>query len=449
MFQKHSHTEHIAMVEGEDTTVAPRGHERRWLLTSDFRWMWWSQVLSQVADGVSRLALLWFVYAVTGSALQTSIIGLLQTLPPILFGPFIGVWVDRLPKKAILIVSDVARGLLIGGIPCWVSIDSFTVETLYVLVFLYGVATAMFVPTLSASVPSLVSRTRFVAANALLQSTTSIGIVIGPALSGLGIAFAGSQEVLCANALIYLGSAACLIPIRLPHHRTAGPHGSLVATAFRDLLEGLRFALVSHRTILILTLMASIYTFGTGAFTTLFPVFGKNMLALGPVEVGYLWSWLGVGLLLVSLGLVAITQWRIRQRVQVVAISATIGGVATCALVWSPDLLVATMIVTIIGMAFGIWTPIAWGLIQEFSPAHMVGRVMAIYATVATMTSMAGMTFFGWLTERYNSESSVVGIGIVLFLLALASVWFSHRVTEMPGATETATYTSGVRTLTA
>ena len=88
--------------------------ENRWLLTRDFRLIWWSQVLSQVADGVSRLALLWFVYSVTGSALQTSVVGLLQTLSPILLGPFIGVTVDRLPKKAILIVTDGA--LEIGAV---------------------------------------------------------------------------------------------------------------------------------------------------------------------------------------------------------------------------------------------------------------------------------------------------------------------------------------------
>src|SRR5574339_1265925 len=92
----------------------------QWLLSRDFSLIWWSQVLSQVADGVSRLALLWFVYSVTGSPLKTSIIGLLQTLPPILLGPLIGVSVDRLPKKAILIGSDVARAIFIGLIPCWV-----------------------------------------------------------------------------------------------------------------------------------------------------------------------------------------------------------------------------------------------------------------------------------------------------------------------------------------
>ena len=418
--------------------------QNRWLLSRDFSLIWWSQVLSQVADGVSRLALLWFVYSVTGSALKTSVVGLLQTLPPIVLGPLIGVSVDRLPKKAILIVTDVTRGILIGLVPCLLSIEVFTVDMLYVLVFLYGIATAMFVPTLSSSVPFLVDRPRFVAANAMLQSTTSIGIIIGPVLSGLGIAFAGSQEVLCANALIYFSSALCLLPIRLPRSVWSHPNVSPVAAAFQDLTEGIRYALISQRTILMLILMASIYTFGAGAFTTLFPVFGKKMLALGPVEVGYLWSWLGIGLFLVSLALVSLTRWDARKRLQLVSVSSVIGGAALCGLVWTHSLTVATLLVAIIGMGFGTWTPIAWGMIQEFSPAQMVGRVMAIYTAIATATSLVGISFFGWMTELTDESTSVLGIGFVFFLLGVAAAWFSLQVTAASASEREATTLSGV-----
>jgi MFS family permease len=403
-------------------------HGKRWLLSRDFALIWWSQVLSQVADGVSRLALLWFVYTVTGSAMKTSVIGLLQTLSPIVLGPLIGVTVDRLPKKVILIVTDVARGILIGLIPCVLSIEVFTVDMLYVLVFLYGIATAMFVPTLSSSVPFLVDRPRFVAANAMLQSTTSLGIVIGPLLSGVGIAFAGSQEVLCANALIYFASALCLIPIRLPWSRLSHQSSSAVAATFHDLIEGLRYTLISQRTIVVLIALASIYTFGAGAYTTLFPVFGKKMLALGPVEVGYLWSWLGIGLFVVSLALVSLTQWDVRRRILVVSVSSIIGGAALCGLVWTESLTVATVLVTIIGMGLGTWTPIAWGMIQEFVPAQMVGRVMAIYTAVATGTSLAGISFFGWLTEEANEYTSVMGIGLVFVMLGVAAAMFGRTL---------------------
>ena len=417
--------------DSSQTLTAPHAPTRGapWLLTRDFRLVWWSQLLSQVADGVSKLALLWFVYSVTGSPLKTTIIGVLQTVPPIVFSPLIGVFVDRFPKKTILIVTDVARAILIGVIPCMIPAERFTVESLYLLVFLYGIATAMFVPTLSSSVPFMVSRPQFTAANALLQSTTSIGIIMGPALSGVGIAVSGSQDVLCLNAATYLASVACLLPIRLISVPTGSRSASLFKTLMRELIEGMQYAF-RHHGILLIILMASLYTFAAGAFTTLFPVFGKKLLDLGPVEVGYLWSWLGVGLLLVSMLLVRLTNWDMRRRMQAISLSGLIGGAAVCGLVWTHGLLWATLLVAVIGMGLGMWTPIAWGMIQEISPAHMVGRVMAIYTAIATAASMVGMTAFGWITEAYNEQTGLIGIGAVLFLMAVVAAWCRERVTK-------------------
>ena len=399
-------------------------HAHRWLLTRDFAFMWWSQVLSQVAEGISKLALLWFVYAVTGSPLKTTVIGLLQTLPPILFGPFIGVIVDRLPKKAILIVSDVARGLLIGLIPCLVSIENFTVEALYVLTFLFGVATAVFVPTLSSAVPFMVARPQFTAANALLQSTTSLGIIIGPAVSGIGIAFSGSQDVLCLNALTYFASAACLLPIRLRGTNQAVNESAGWRPFIRHLVEGLRYAFLTHRTLLILIVLASVYTFGSGAFTTLFPVFGRQLLGLGPVEVGYLWSWLGVGFLLASIGLIRLSAWNLARRLQAIAASCAVAGLAVVGLTWTDSFGMAAAYVVCIGIGLGTWTPIDWGIIQEVAPPGMVGRVMAVYTAMATATSMLGMSAFGWVAESFGSIASIVGIGGVMGVLAGGTAWF-------------------------
>ena len=95
----------------------PAETSHRLLFARDFGWLWWGQLVSQVGDGITRLALLWYVYTVTGSALQTTVVGLLQTLPPVIFGPLIGVYLDRLPKKSIMIASDLLRAVIIGASP--------------------------------------------------------------------------------------------------------------------------------------------------------------------------------------------------------------------------------------------------------------------------------------------------------------------------------------------
>lgn len=424
---------HQYLERGAGSPVLPPGQPpaeipHRWLLTRDFALMWWSQMVSQVGDAVSKLALLWFVYSITGSPLKTTMIGLLQTIPPILFGPMIGVYVDRLPKKPMLIGMDVLRAVVIGIVPCMVATETFTVGYLYGLVFLHAMATAVFGPAMTASIPFIVPRTRFTAANALLQSTTSLGVIMGPTLSGLGIAALGSQEVLCVNAATYLLSAACLMPIHLAHIPASPTDPEPTGAPIRDLLAGIRFVWGGQPLILLLTATASLYTFGTGALTTLFPVFGKKMLDLGPVEVGYLWSAFGIGLLVTSIGLIRVTEWSLPKRVRLIAASSSVSGAALCGLVWVFNRPAAGLLMVLVGIGAGTLTPIAWGVLQEIAPSHMIGRVLALYTTGAMTTAMAGMTFFGWVTQKFGERPSVIGIGLILFATATAAAAFSRWV---------------------
>ena len=392
------------------------------LLTRDFTLVWWGQMVSQIGDGVSKLALLWFVYSITGSPLKTTMIGLLQTLPPILFGPFIGVIVDRVPKKLLLISSDLIRALVLGVLPCLLPVDSFSIERLYLMVFVHAVASAVFGPALTAAIPSLVSRHEFTAANALLQTTTSIGIIVGPALSGVGIATMSSQEVLCVNAVSYVISALCFLFIRFPRTEAVPAGGGSLAGTLRDVVEGFQYVLHRQRVILMLIGAASMYTFATSAFSTLFPVFGKKLLDLGPIEVGYLWSAFGVGLLLVSLGLVSLSSWSLPKRIQLMALSSFISGLTLLGLLFTSNRLVAAALMVIIGMGAGTLTPVAWGVLQEISPTTLLGRVLAIYNLGAMTSAIAGMTIFGWVTQEFGERPSVFGIGVGLFLSAMVSM---------------------------
>lgn len=396
------------------------------LLTRDFGLVWSGQLISQIGDGVSKLALLWFVYAVTGSPLKTSVIGLLQTIPPIVLGPLIGVYVDRLPKKVLLITSDVLRALLIGLIPCLIPVESFTVSVLYVLVFLHAIATAVFGPALTAAIPAFVPKAKFTAANALLQGTTSFGIIFGPALSGLGIAAYGSQEVLCLNAGTYMVSAALLLLVRFRNPVTTVSSPAVRSTMLQDLIEGFRYSVVTQPRLLLLTSIAALYTFGTSALNALFPVFARKMLGLGPVEVGYLWSALGVGLLVTSIGLLWVTEWLVKDRMRLIMATSVLSGAALCALTVTSDPYLAGLLMGVIGCGMGAFTPIAWGIIQELAPRQMIGRVLGLYGTGAMTAAIGGISAFGWITEHQGPETGLLGIALVLLLTALGATRMSR-----------------------
>jgi len=155
-------------------------------------------------------------------------------------------------------------------------------------------------------------------------------------------------------------------------------------------------------------------------------VFARKMLGLGPVEVGYLWSALGVGLLLTSIGLLWVTNWMVNDRLKLIVSTSVVSGVALCGLIWTVDPYVAGLLMGIVGCGLGAFTPIAWGMIQELAPSQMVGRVLGLYGTGAMTAAIGGISAFGWITEQQGPKTGLLGIGIVLLLSALVAARMSR-----------------------
>src|SRR5690606_21776472 len=151
--------------------------------------------------------------------------------------------------------------------------ETFTVEYLYVLVLLNSVATALFAPALFASIPFIVEKDNLTAANALLQSTMSLGVIFGPLLSGIGIALFTSQEVLCINVMTYIGSAICLLFVTIPNvPQPVRTFKTALTRYFKELKEGFQFTFFGQPVIRLLILTAGLYSLVMSAFHTLLPV---------------------------------------------------------------------------------------------------------------------------------------------------------------------------------
>src|SRR5689334_12990032 len=106
---------------------------RQLLRDRNVRWLYAGQMISQVGDGASTVALLWFVSAMTDSALAMSLIGVLQTIPPLVFGPFAGVLLDRIEKRRAMIVIDAVRTVLLASIPILYAMGLLNLPELYML----------------------------------------------------------------------------------------------------------------------------------------------------------------------------------------------------------------------------------------------------------------------------------------------------------------------------
>jgi MFS family permease len=384
---------------------------------------------SQVGDSLNRVALLWFVYQLTGSAMKMVMIGLLQTIPPLVLGPLIGVYLDRANKKSVMVWVDIARTLLVLLIPLLYAFDELTLERLYAAVFLLAVVSTIFGPALSSAVPQIGRRHQLTAANALLQTTTNVGLLIGPLISGIGIALIGSQNVLYANAVTFFVSAVCLMGVRMRPINVSIHGETSRGTWSQELMAGVRFVCFEQK-VFVLMVAATLYSLAASAFAFMLPVFAEQNLSAGALELGVLWSALGAGMLATSTWLASLAQGDLAGRFTLIFRSMVVGGVAMCGLSLLSAPLIAGAFILIIGGSTALFMPIVWGVLQEVTPAPLLGRVFTTFSTGSMASAMAGMAGFGWAADTMGPHVSLLGIGLVLLgtacVAALSSRQFRH-----------------------
>jgi MFS family permease len=397
------------------------------LTTRNFGLLFFGQAVSQIGDSMNRVALLWFVYQLTGSAFKMTVIGLLQTIPPLIFGPLLGVYLDRMRKKPVMIWVDFIRAALVTLIPLLYAVQELTLERLYVLVFATSIVSTIFGPALASAVPLIVPRSQLTGANALIQSTGNIGLLIGPAVSGVGIAMIGAHNVLFLHAVTFIISALVLIPIQLRENQPVERPPADLVGFFQDLSVGFRFVFVQHRTVFLLMLTAALYSLGASAFVFLLPVFAAQLLDATPVELGWLWSSLGVGMLAASAWLAWVNQGNIRNRLRLIAAALAVGAVAVCVLATMRAPVMAAFLIVVFGSSTAVFTPVAWAMLQELTPEHLLGRVFTTFSTGAMASAMVGMGGVGWATDVLGPAVSLGGIGLVLLGTATVVAAFGQR----------------------
>lgn len=412
-------------------SAEPESRGWRLIQTRDFGLLWWGQVTSQIGEGLNKVALLWFVYELTGSALMIATVGLIQTVPPLIFGPLIGVYLDRLRKKPIMVWVDLIRTVLTLLIPVLYGLGLLRLEGLFILIFLTSMVSTVFGPALVSTVPLLVRRGELVSANALIQSTNNIGTLLGPAVSGILIALIGAQHVLYVNAATFLVSALCLIPIRCKETVPERQQNADSATSvFRDLLVGFRFVFGDRSTVLLLVTITALYNLGASAFVFVLPVYAKELLHMGPIQLGWLWSALGVGMLTASSWLALRQSTDAQSRMKILVSGTTMGGLATCTLGLLESPLLAAGLVILVGAGAALLNPVVFALLQELTPSHLMGRVLTTFSTGSMAAAMVGMSGFGWIADKIGPAESLVGLGLVLLLTASVAMLFSRKAMD-------------------
>jgi MFS family permease len=265
----------------------------------DFLKLWSAQTVSALGDQFTALAIpLIAALNLKATAGQMGILTAAERIPFLIFSLFAGVWVDRLPRRPILIIGDFGRALVLLSIPLAAVVRSVSMLQLYLVALLVGILSVFFDISWQAILPVLVSRKQIVEGNSKLEATRALASLAGPSLAGIAIQYISAPAVIIVDALSFFTSGGFISRIE----RREPPRDSLGdAPILAEIREGLSLVFTNPMLRSIALCAATGNLFGT-AQLTLYILFATRVLALGPAKIGLILSLGNVAGLLGALG---------------------------------------------------------------------------------------------------------------------------------------------------
>ena len=233
----------------------------------DFTLLWGGQVISSFGDAMTSFALLLLVNKLTGSTAALATMAIMLALPTLIFGLIAGVYIDRLDRKRIMIVSDLLRGILVLG---FLLVDSAEkVWILYLIGFLQATVGTFFTPARSAMLPNIVPKEGLLAANSIAQTSTIIFNLLGIGIAGAIIGVMDDYStIFMIDAGTFFLSLLFIMRIRYQSNSTKTDEDITASVVFRELSAGLKITF-SNR-ILLGTITGMVVTMlGLGAVNVL------------------------------------------------------------------------------------------------------------------------------------------------------------------------------------
>ena len=342
------------------------------LRNRDFDLYWSGVVLSQIGTRGAVAANFYQVYDLTGSVLQTGLVGAGQAVALLVLSPLGGAYADRLDRRRLLQWAQSAS--LLVALTLAVLTFSGQVQAWHVVVSaLLTTAAATFdQPARQAIIPAMVQKKHLASAIALLNPSREVAVLVGPALAGLLIAVGGPGLMYAVDAATYAVLIVVLALLRVPPLVKEGPPRSV----FGSIAEGAHY--VVHRPLITRLMALDLSATVFSAYRVLLPAIALDLLQVGPTGYGLLSSAPSAGALLATYTIFRTVE-RSGRLGRVVLVSTVLYGFAAILLAQSRWFALALLAALLLGAFDAMATTIRHAAVQVDTPDEIRGRVTAFY----------------------------------------------------------------------
>ena len=386
----------------------------------NFRWLWGGQVVSLLGDWFNLIASAILIAELTGSRLALGFLFTIRMLAPFFIAPLAGICADRYNRKHLLIITDLARAVIVIGF-LFVR-DASDIWLLYALTTLLFGVSGFFSPARSAILPDITTAQELGTANTLGAATWSVMLAVGAAIGGLTTGLFGSQTAFIIDGFTFAISAGLLFKIKLP-----GRSSATSGTPPRVKSSALRYMFQHPDILFIATHKAAISLLMSSGIQVILVEIAKNYFVIGvggALSLGMMYCMNGIGS---GIGPILARRWT-GDRDKPLRVSIGIGyviasiGIAIIA----PVSALGTVLFG--GFVRSVGGGIAWvfstQLLLQRAPNEIRGRIFGTEFALFTLMGGASSLITGALMDVLQLQIILWGMGILTLIPALLwSLW--------------------------
>jgi MFS family permease len=377
----------------------------------EFRLLWAGEAATAMAMWMDQVVRGWLLYELTNSPVQLGLVHGIQAIPILMLSPVAGSVADRYPRKLQMVGAQVLAGLMYAVLALLIITGRIRPWHVYATALWMAIVQTFHQPARAAMVADVVPSHQLTNAIGLTSIMFNVARSTGPALAGFLIAVLGTASCYAVQVGFYL--LAIIWTLRLhpaPSVAMSGRGRAALGASFgQSIIEGWTFSWRNEavRAGLLIVMCASLFIM---PFTTLLPVFARDVLGVGATGQGGLLTAMGLGALCSAVLLASLGDRLPRGLLMLGGV--TLYGLSVVAFAASGSFRLSLVLMTLVGLAHVSSYALVQTVIQTYSPSAFRGRTMAIFHMSSVVVTLGSM-LAGTLAVLVGAQWAVASMGTV------------------------------------
>ena len=381
-----------------------------------FYTIWAGQAVSLITSAILQMAIIFYLTEKTGSAMVLSMASLVGFLPYAVFGPAIGVLVDRHDRKKIMIGADLiiaAAGAVFAIVALYMELPVWIVM---IVLFIRSIGTAFHTPALNAVTPLLVPEEQLTKCAGYSQSLQSISYIVSPAIAALLYSVWDLNAIIAIDVLGAVIASITVAIVRIP--KLGDQVQSLEPNFIREMKEGI-VVMRQNKGLFALLLLGTLYTFVYMPINALYPLismeyFNGTPMHISITEIAFASGMLAGGLILGRLG-------SYEKRVPLITGSFFMMGasLAIAGLLPPSGFIIFVVCCAIMGLSVPFYSGVQTALFQQKIKPEYLGRVFSFTGSIMSLAMPLGLILSGFFADRIGINHWFLISGILIIGIAI------------------------------